>query len=102
MAKIVIKKKISLEFLGEDYKDDYLVFKSLSVSEYEGLLDKLEAVKEDGKKSLQFISEILDKQFLEGQFQNEKVEKQDLKDFDLETLTQCFELFTGRRTDPKA
>lgn len=101
MAIIVIRKKITLDFLGDEYKDDYLVFKALPLAEYEKLLSSLEDVTDDGKKSLQFIAKVLEDQYIEGKFQNEDVSKDDLKQFDLETLTRCFELFTGRTPDPK-
>lgn len=32
---LTIKKKISLSFLGEEYKDSYIVVRSVGVSEYE-------------------------------------------------------------------
>ena len=99
MAKIVIKKRVELGFLGEEYEKDYLEFSSLPLSEYEKLLDQLEGVQEDNRKSLQLIKDILESRFLSGKFQDEEVVKEDLQQFDLETLTRCFELFTGRRTD---
>ena len=30
-----IKKKISLDFLGDDYKEGYLIFKSMPIKEFE-------------------------------------------------------------------
>jgi hypothetical protein len=96
MAKISIEKKITLEFLGEKYKDDYLVFSSIALREYEKLLPELEAAGDNGQKSLAIIKKVLEDHFIEGKFQNEDVIKDDLADFDLETLTHCFELFTGQ------
>lgn len=96
MAKIEIKKKVILDFLGEDYKEDYLVFKSMPLRDYEGLFPKLEAAGEDGKKSIQLIREVLESNFIEGKFQGEDVTKDDLADFDIQTLTTCFETFTGQ------
>lgn len=37
MSKVVIKKKIGLSFLGEDYKDAYFIFRSISLGEYKKL-----------------------------------------------------------------
>lgn len=101
MAKILIRKKVDLTFLGEEYKDDYLVFKSMPLREYEKLLPELEAIGEDGKKSLVIIKRVLEDNFIEGKFQGEDVAKEDLIDFDLITLTKCFEIFTGQASDPK-
>lgn len=41
MSKIVIKKRINLDFLGDDYKDAYLVFKSIPLPDYESIQDSL-------------------------------------------------------------
>lgn len=101
MAKILIKKKVSLEFLGEDYKDDYLVFKSLPLRDYEALLPELEKASESGVESVKVVKKVLEDNFVEGNFQGEAVEKADLADFDLNTLTRCFEYFTGQAQDPK-
>ena len=101
MANIVIKKRIELGFLGKEYEKDFLEFSSLSLAEYEAILGEMETIQEDNLKALKFIQSILEKRFLSGSFQNEAVNKEDLKQFDLETLTRCFELFTGRKTDPK-
>lgn len=100
MAKIVIKKRVGLDFLGEEYKDSYLEFKSLSLAEYQKLLDELKDI-EEGSQSLSKILSILEDQFIVGKFQGEDVSKEDLKQFDIETMTKCFELFTGQQTDPK-
>lgn len=101
MVKIVIKKRVGLEFLGDEYKDSYLIFRSLSIAEYEKLLDKMEGIGEDGKRSLAIVLDVLTTQYIEGKFLGEDVSKDDLKQFDLETMTKCFQIFTGQQTDPK-
>ncbi len=99
---IVIKKKITLEFLGDEYKDSYLTFKSVSLKEYEQLIESLDKVTEDNSKSLALIKEILEKHYIEGVFEGEKVEVGDLQEFDIETITTCFQKFTGQGLNPKA
>lgn len=98
--KIVIKKQIGLEFLGEAYKDSYLTFRTMPLREYEEILPTIEAIGEDGKKSLNLIKTVLEDHFIEGKFEGEAVAKEDLQEFDLDTLTRCFQLFTGQ-ADPK-
>lgn len=95
-AKILIKKKITLDFLGEEYKDDYLIFKSMPLREYEALLPEVDKIQNDGKASLAMIKKVLENNFIEGKFQGEDVAKEDLVEFDLPTLTHCFEFFTGQ------
>lgn len=102
MATIIIKKRVDLDFLGKDYEDSFLEFKSLSIAEYEKVLDDLNTVGEDNKAAVRLVLSILEKQFLGGSFLGEDVQKEDLKQFDLETMTKCFERFTGQQTDPKA
>lgn len=99
MAKIVIKKRVSLDFLGEDYKDSYLMFKSMPISAYEKVIDDF--AEADNKTSLKLTLKILEDNFVEGKFLGEDVVKEDLNQFDIETLVACLELFTGQKQDPK-
>lgn len=99
MANIVIKKRVVLEFLGEEYKDSYLVFRSMPISKYEELADKLKDV--DNKTSLKVTVDVLKDSFIEGKFEGEDVAKEDLDQFDIETLVTCLEMFTGQRQSPK-
>lgn len=41
MAKLVIKKRVNLDFLGEEYKDAELVFRSIPLIDYEILMEEL-------------------------------------------------------------
>lgn len=97
---IVIKKRVGLDFLGDDYKESYLTFSVISLKEYETLLPQIEAIGDDGKKSIEFIKGILTEHFIDGRFEDQNVTKEDLFEFDLSTLTQCFQALTGQL--PKA
>lgn len=99
MATIVIKKRVSLEFLGEEYAESFLTFRSMSLKEYETLLDELGD--KDNKESLRQTVSILKDHFLEGKFLKEDVLAEDLEQFDVQTLVTCLEYFTGQKTDPK-
>lgn len=102
MSKIVIRKRVSLEFLGDEYKDAYLDFKSVPVGDYDGLLDQIKAVGDDNKKANAAILKILQDYYLGGKFPNEKGELEDLdsKDelsgLDKDTLLECFGKMTGQ------
>lgn len=41
MSKLVIKKRISLDFLGEDYKDAFIIFRSIPLPDYEEISKQL-------------------------------------------------------------
>ena len=96
MAEIIIKKKVTLEFLGEEYKDSYVTFRSIPVGEYDELVKQIDGVEKD--KSLSEIIKILENYFVEGLFDGQKVAKEDIKQFDGETVLKCFETLTGQKT----
>lgn len=107
MGKIVIKKKISLDFLGEDYKDGYLEFKSIPLKEYEEYTKNISDVKDDDSAASQMIIDILNNNFLGGKFPDENgdlfsVEKEQLLDFDIATAIKVFTILTGQDQSPKA
>ena len=96
MAEIIIKKKVTLEFLGEEYKDSYVTFRSIPIGEYEELIKQVDGVEDN--KSLSEIIKILENYFVEGLFDGQKVAKEDIKQFDGETVLKCFETLTGQKT----
>lgn len=99
MAKIVIKKTVNLGFLGEEYKDSYLTFKSIPIKDYDTIIEEVEKSADDNKKAMSYIRKIIPEYFLEGKFLQEDVTKEDLDDFDQETYLQIFQRITGQRQD---
>jgi hypothetical protein len=97
MANIVIKRKVTLEFLGDEYKDSYLIFKAIPVVGYESLIKRIDDSK-DNNSSMDRIIEVLEEYFIDGVFDGEKVLKEDLKQFDGDTLIKSFETLTGQKT----
>lgn len=96
MADIIIKKKVTLEFLGEEYKDSYLTFKSISVGDYGDITNGIEELS-DAEASKKIIG-ILEKYFVEGLFEGQKLSSEDISKFDGETILKCFETLTGQKT----
>lgn len=99
MAKIIIKKTVKLDFLGDEYKESYLTFKAIPIKDYEKIIEDIEKLQEDNKGSLNYIREVVPTYFLDGKFQDEDVVKEDLDDFDQETYLQIFQRITGQRQD---
>lgn len=103
---IVIKKKVSLEFLGEDYKDAYLTFKSIPVIDLEAVQSKLKKSEKQKGAAVDTILDLLKEYFIDGQFPTngglESVAKEDLSGLDPPTCIECFRKFTGQELDPKA
>lgn len=104
MGKVVIKKRVNLDFLGEEYKDAYVVFNSLPIKEYEDIIGDIEE-KLSERESLALIRKILKDKFIEGKFPEDgkpfDLSKENMDEFDVETVTRVFQVFTGRLTDPK-
>lgn len=99
---IVIKKKVSLDFLGEDYKDAYLVFRSLPLKDYEELSHKIDEAQQNEVAS-KFILNVLKEYFVRGSFPDmETVTKEDLDGLDIDTVLKCFSVFTGQEINREA
>ena len=98
MANIVIKRKVNLDFLGDEYKDSYLVFRAVPVVAYEDLSTRIDSVS-GNQESMTEIIKILEEYFVDGVFDNEKVLKEDIKQFDGDTMLRCFETLTGQTRD---
>lgn len=106
MGKIVIKKKISLDFLGEDYKEGYLVFKSIALKDFEKYQTEIASNKDNEEASAKLIIKILSENFEGGKFPDDEgnlfdVEKEQLQDFDVTTIVNTFKILTGQELSPK-
>lgn len=105
MGKIVIRKRISLDFLGEGYSDAYIVFKSIPGSDYKGIIAKFPKEEKETGESFIIIKGILQDYFIEGEFpvdgKPEKLSKDDIDEFDREALIECFQILMGQKMDPK-
>lgn len=98
MADIVIKKRLSLDFLGKEHEGDYLIFRAVPVGEYHKLIPVGE---DDNQDALKKIIKLLEEKFVEGRFQKQDVDKADMSKFDGDTLVRCFQILTGQELDPK-
>lgn len=104
--KIVIRKRVDLEFLGKEYEKGYLIFNSISIDKYQKLSGQLKDLEDKPGEAASFLLDTLKDQYLEGKFPNDKgeledVQPEDLKDFDLETVIKVFNRFTGQELSPK-
>ena len=103
---LVIKKKVSFDFLGEGYEGAYLVFKSISVTEHEAITKKAKEFEDKPEGSIEYMLGLLKKHFVSGKFPNDsdeltEVSSDDLDGLDAESLVRCFQIFTGQDPDPK-
>lgn len=90
---IVVKKRISLDFLGEEYKDSYLIFKSVSLDELDNAFKGT-------------VREETVKRFVEGEINQGgemvKVTKENLTELPGEVFLRAFSELTGTSIDPKS
>jgi len=97
---LVIKKKITLEFLGDEYKDAYLVFQSIPIADIGDIEKKMpDEDAADKLSSLTILLDILKKYFITGEFPNdqgtlEPVTREDIGSIDSEVAVHCFQRLT--------
>lgn len=96
MANMVVKKKLKLDFLGDEYVDDYLVFKSIPAMEIDSVVEKLDA---KGKDPFKVMLEVVKDYFLEGTWLKESVDKEDLNELTRDLIEDCFATITGSVPD---
>ena len=104
MSRIVIKKRIALDFIGEDYKDCYLEFKTIPMKDYEKYVAMANENK-DESKAVGFITGTLQDLFISGQFIDDNnelfdIKKDELGDFDMNVMITVFKTLTGQDQSP--
>lgn len=98
---IVIRKRVSFDFLGDEYKDAYITFQSIPLKDFDEIGKEVQKAQDDGKAG-SYILEVLKKYFLDGSFPgSDKLTPDDLDGLDQESVIKCFTMFTGQVTDPK-
>lgn len=96
---IQIKKRVSLDFLGEEYKDSYLVFSAIPLKDYEALIEQSQQLTEDNVASMKFIKEQITKRFIEGKVAQEgklvEITADNLLELPGEVFLQAMQQLTG-------
>lgn len=90
---IKVNKRVSLDFLGEEYKDSFLVLNSISVAQYETLKDSKDSVKDTVKKH-----------FVSGRIHQEggdvDITKENIEELPGEVFVKSFAAITGQEIAP--
>src|ERR1700686_2166877 len=99
MSKIVIRKHVSLAFLGESYQDAYINFRSIPIGEFE----EIRAAMRNNENDLAatFLKPYLQEYFIDGKFPNDEDEledlaKDDLDGLDAESILECWKGLSGQ------
>ncbi len=105
MTNIVIKKRVSLDFLGDEYKEAYITLKAVPVSQYEDLIPELDKLVNKRLAMIKLIIEVLKERFIEGKFPVDgglvDISKEDIDAFDEATIAELFGYITGQALPPK-
>lgn len=97
MGKFNVSKRVSLAFLGEQHKEDYLSFSQFSYRDAKELVALSEESKEDTDKAME---KLIDK-FIEGRFTDEvsgeqlPVDKEDLQDLPVSAINHSVKQLVG-------
>lgn len=98
---LVIKKRVSLDFLGEEYKDSVIVFRSIPAKDLPDIQKKAEGAGEDTGVLIPLFLSVLSDYFIEGTHEGKPIEKADINDLDATSVIECFQILTGQKIDPK-
>lgn len=102
MADIIIKKRVSLDFLGEDYANSYIVFKSLPIEEYQKVQDEVEKIPKGG--FTKYLVDFLKDRLIEGKLDQDggqtDITKENIGQLDFDAISVCYKHLTGQ-IDPK-
>lgn len=103
MPKVFIKKTINFEFLGNAYKDCEASFSPIPIPEYKDFID---SKKLSENESIDTLLTLLKNHFLSGKFIDDQnklfdMTKENITEFDLDSIIKMFNLIVGRVVDPK-
>lgn len=97
MAEIIIEKRVSLDHLGDKHKDSYITFKAMSVRKYTELIAKIGKTKTN-EENITLMVEALSEHFVEGNFAEQVMSKEDIEQFDPDNVMLFFQTLTGQKT----
>jgi hypothetical protein len=105
MAKIVIKRKIDLDFLGKEYEGGFVEFKALTIKDVENQIDAIAGVGDDNKKAMSMIIQLLQDHFIGGEFvsgeDKQTINAEDIQDFDVPSIYKFFNILSGQVGEKK-
>lgn len=108
MSKFAIKKKVELGFLGEEWKDAYIMLTPLAVREFERIQKIAPKDDTDVDANLEAMNQMLAivaEHFVSGKGWDGEalvaIEKDDIKDLPMEILTVLISSLAGK-ADPKS
>lgn len=99
-----INKKITLEFLGEEYADSYVNMSAIPLKDYDEMVKQSEAVKDDNKKAMEYMVKLVQDRFQSGSIKQGDdmvdMSKEDISDMPGEFFLNVIRKLSGQ--DPNA
>lgn len=97
-----LQKTVSLDQLGDVYQGINLVFNCIPASRLPEIHESQSKLTDSMKEQIDFITNLLQEQFVSGTQGDSDVSKEDLKSLDQVALIHTFKILAGVELDPKA
>lgn len=91
-----LNKRLSLEFLGPDHAEDYLLIKPVAMGEYKGLLAGAKEAGKDPIKDMDFMANHVKERLVEGKVGGVAVTKENILELPSEVFVEAFDAIIGR------
>lgn len=95
MSEFFIKHKVSFAFLGDEYKDAYIIFKKVPVKDFEKIRDDMRNTDEN-ETIAHFIQPLLKTYYISASFPEEDFTVDSLDGFDAETVLEVWKQISGQ------
>jgi len=95
MATFILRRKLDLGELGEDWKECFVTLRDMTVEEVQRFVPSIAKTEDGSKEQMDMIGEIISNCFVEGKgFDGSKVieiKKEDLGNLPLKVYLKCFD-----------
>lgn len=96
-----VKTKVTLEFLGDEYKNSYINLYSVPMSEYEAMIKRIETLQDaSSTEALLFVRDAVSERFVDGEIAQDgklvPITAENLPDLPGEVFTEALGRITGR------
>lgn len=103
MSKFKVIKRLSLAFLGEDWKDCYISYNAITVSDVKNKFPKLASIDPDDVKAVNAgidnMLDILKEKFIEGKSPEGDLTKEDLDEMPVEIIRESLSFLSAAKTN---
>lgn len=106
MTVFILRKKIELSDLGDDWKDCYITLRDLTVEELQKMMPKVAAAEDGSEEQINAIKELIGKCFIEGKgFDGQgvvEIKSEDIGNLPLEIYRKCFDFLAKTSSESQS